>query len=121
MRPKKIDSRQAQQEAARIHWLAFDGIAPIDMEQEDFGFNNDFQSAMEMGDILVLSNFTILPNEGGWSAQYKDDADDILTYLRGLAWARNQKEAEDEDTTTDNEETPNDGFATIADWQAAFK
>lgn len=60
------------------------------MENEDFGFH-DYDSAMENGDILVLSGFQILPNAGGWNNQYRTDVEDLLMYLRGLAWARSLK------------------------------
>lgn len=89
------------------------------MENEDFGFH-DYDSAMSNGDILVLSGFKILPNAGGWNDQYETDSEDLLTYLRGLAWARSLKGDDDgykpvtEDIETDDE------LADVGDWTQAF-
>lgn len=109
------------QDSARAHWLAFDNAAAADMEQEDFGFH-DYESAMQNGDILVLSNFSILPNAGGWNDQYVTDAEDLLTYLKGLAWARSLKEAQNGDAET-TEGTPerHDGIANAGNWETLFK
>lgn len=82
------------------------------MENEDFGFH-DYDSAMENGDILVLSQFHILPRAGGWDDQDEKVAEDLLTYLRGLAWARSLKGADNErtqDLDLEGDKTPA-GFA----------
>lgn len=95
------------------------------MENEDFGFH-DYDSAMGNGDILVLSGFKILPNAGGWNDQYETDTEDILTYLRGLAWARSLKGEDDgHQTATEDEDgfetgTTDNGLTKVADWQKAF-
>lgn len=101
------------------HWLAFAGSgAVLDMEAEDFGFNNDFETAMENGDILVLSNYSILPQAGGWNDQYEADAEDLKTYLRGLAWARNMKDGtEDESTEGQTTDSAEAGIVNGGNWQ----
>lgn len=105
------------QDAARAHWLAFDNAEAADMENLDFGFH-DYESAMENGDILVLSGFHILPNAGGWNDQFVTDAQDLLTYLKGLAWARGLKEAQHGDSeVTDGEGQTSNGIHNAGNWQ----
>jgi len=91
------------------------------MEEFDVGFH-DFDSAMENGDILVLSGFKILPNEGGWNNQYRTDIEDLLMYLKGLSWARSLKGTDDgtEDTEID-EDTAFAGLAVKEGGVEAFK
>lgn len=97
-----------------------EGNTIADMETEDFGFNNDYETAMEMGDILVLSDYHILPNAGGWNDQTVADKEDIFTYLRGLAWARNLKgNRDDEGNSTATEgETETEGIIKTGNWQS---
>lgn len=91
------------------------------MENEDFGFH-DFESSISNVSILVLSGFQILPNAGGWNDQYETDADDILTHLRGLMWARSLKGAEDgSQKTGETDDIFTDNFPTIAGGVEAFK
>lgn len=89
------------------------------MENEDFGFH-DYESAMTNGDILVLSGFRILPNAGGWNDQYTTDAEDLLTYLRGLSWARSLKGNEDDEgnPTATEDDTETEGVIKAGNWQA---
>lgn len=109
------------QDAARSFWLTFDDNMPLDMETQDFGFH-DFETSVSNVSILVLSGYKILPNAGGWNDQYESDSEDLLTHLRGLAWARSLKEDEDADETgTEDEEITGDGITDISDWEATFK
>ena len=57
------------------------------MESEDFRFYQSHQTALDNGDMYILSGKTTLPRAGGWMDQDYYEAQDLLTYLRGYAWA----------------------------------
>lgn len=89
------------------------------MEAEDFGFH-DYESAMLNGDWLVLSGFRVFPQAGGFYDQYVTDTEDLLMYLKGLAWARSLKDDEhdlDEELEELADQQPK-GIKEIADWQS---
>ena len=99
-----------------------DGLVK-DMEAEDFGFH-DFETSQTNISILLLSGFKILPTAGGWNDQLVTDADDLLTHLNGLAWARSQKAEQNDVNSTDEtigSETDDlsAGIAKIANWKDA--
>lgn len=77
------------QDAAIEHWMTFDKKDSVDLD--DFGFYHDWQTVASMGAIFVLSGYRVLPYAGGWLDQPADIADDLLTYIRGLAWGRSQQ------------------------------
>jgi len=80
------------QDAARDHWLAFtnDDAPETDMSTVDFHFYSGWEAARDIGDMFVLSKFTVLPRQGGWVEQDYFEAQDLLTYLRGYTWAWHQ-------------------------------
>lgn len=81
------------QDAALEHWASFDKQDSFDLE--DFGFWSDWETVASMGSIYVLSGYRTLPRAGGWLDQDANEADDLITYVRGLAWMR----AQNKDTT----------------------
>lgn len=113
-----IERRLDMQDAARAHWLAMVGDSGVpDMEAEDFGIDNDFDTAMEIGDILLLSNYHILPSAGGWNDQFEADANDIVTNLRGLAWARSMTKESNHEPTEGQETDSDPSVVKSSDWQ----
>jgi len=79
------------------------------MESEDFHFYQDVKTALENGDMFVLTGFSVLPQVGGWLDQDWFVAQDLLTYLRGYTWGKhinNPKEATDSTSDLFNFDRP---------------
>lgn len=60
------------------------------MQAEDFHFYTDPKTALQNGDIFILTGFHVLPRRGGWMDQDYFEAQDLMTYLRGYTWAKRQ-------------------------------
>lgn len=58
------------------------------MEAEDFHFYQDLKTALDIGDMFVLTGFTVLPQQGGLLDQDWFIYKDLLTYLRGYTWGK---------------------------------
>lgn len=93
------------QEAAIEHWLSFDDF-DSEIELGDFGFALPESYVFDSCQMAVLSNFQLLPRAGGYDDQDYLWTQDLKTYLRGLAWARQQKHGKPKS------EIPNDA----SDW-----
>lgn len=64
-------------------------------EIQDFGFWHHEDDVFEVCSILLLSNYHILPCDGGWESQDEQWADDIMTWLHihnRMTWEKRQSE-----------------------------
>ena len=75
------------------------------MQSEDFHFYNDWKTALDNGDALVLTGFKVLPRAGGWMEQDFFEKQDLKTYLRLYRWAWRMNHPKD-----GNDKQPDDLF-----------
>lgn len=64
-----------------------------EVELRDFGFHHHEDTVFEVCDILIASEFQILPDAGGWLDQTEEWADDIREFLHLRAYVKAQKKA----------------------------